>query len=397
MKILHTSDWHLGQVLYGYDRLDEYAGFFSQLKDIARKECPDALVVSGDIFDVSAPSATVARMFKDNILDLHEALPDMTIVITAGNHDSASRIDVDRNLWRAGGIHVIGGIRRVEGEFDFSDLVVEIPGKGRIVAVPYLNAAFLPKKSERELPEMSFFGRIGAMLAESACDGLPTVLMAHLTVAGCDMTGHRISPIGGMQAVDPGIFGEIFDYVALGHIHKPQQMDGGRVTYCGTPMAVSFDEVFEHGVNIVNVEKGKAPEIEQIPIMPVRELLTIPADGGTFKEAIKLFRKLDNADPSYIRLNVVQEEPLPVDCLEVATEIAKEKSCRFCTYKYTRRSELAEEERMQGITAFEFRDTTPCDIAARFFRSRGFSQEVTDDYVSLIAEIESEIAAEQNR
>lgn len=262
--------------------------------------------------------------------------------------------------------------------------------------MPYVNASFIPKKVEDETPEQSFFREVSERVDERCDSGLPAVLMAHLTVADCDMTGHKISPIGGMQAVDPEVFGERFDYVALGHIHKPQVMGNGKVAYCGTPLAVSFDECFEHGVNIVTVNKGETPVIEQIPILPLRELLTLPEDGGSFKDAIKLFKKLDTSDRSYIRLNVLQEEPLPVDCLEVATEIAKEKSCRFCTYKYTRRSEEREEDGIQGISAFEFKDTTPCDIAAKFFRSRGFSEEITKEYLSLITEVEKEMAAERN-
>ncbi|MDE6422743.1 MAG: exonuclease subunit SbcD, partial [Muribaculaceae bacterium] len=202
MKILHTSDWHLGQLLYSYDRTEEYLDFFHQLKEIIRWEMPDALLVSGDIYDVSNPPASVCRLFKDTILELHSLVPDMAIIITAGNHDSASRIDIDRNLWKSNDIHVIGGIDKIEGDFDFSDLIIKVGDAGYVAALPFVNRLMLKKSKNEDSGERDLLSKLEEQVKAVNSEGLPVVLMAHLAVADCDKTGHRERTIGGFDTVD---------------------------------------------------------------------------------------------------------------------------------------------------------------------------------------------------
>ena len=109
MKILHTADLHLGQIIYqNYDRSDEHRHFFDQLEQWCKEEQPDALLVSGDVFDIQQPSATVKKTFTDYFVHLHRECPQMHIVITAGNHDSASRIQADSAVWKFANAHLIG-------------------------------------------------------------------------------------------------------------------------------------------------------------------------------------------------------------------------------------------------------------------------------------------------
>lgn len=139
MKILHTADWHLGQSLYGFDRLDEQRRFLGQLCEVVAEERPDAMVVAGDVFDISMPSAAAQRVYAEGLLAIHAAVPEMVIVIVAGNHDSASRLEIYRNLWRSHNVFVIGTLRRLaDNSADYSAHVVPVPGKGYIAAVPYV-------------------------------------------------------------------------------------------------------------------------------------------------------------------------------------------------------------------------------------------------------------------
>ena len=109
MKILHTADLHLGQVIYqNYDRSDEHQHFFRQLEQWCKDEQPDALLVSGDVFDIQQPSATVKKAFTDYFVKLHQTCPNMAIVITAGNHDSASRIQADNAVWQLANAYLVG-------------------------------------------------------------------------------------------------------------------------------------------------------------------------------------------------------------------------------------------------------------------------------------------------
>lgn len=397
MKILHTSDWHLGQQLYGYDRTDEYLHFFNRLKEIIRWERPDAFLLSGDIFDVSNPSSTIMRIFKDNILELQRLFPDMSIIVTAGNHDSASRIDIDRNLWSKAGIKVIGVVDRMNGEFDFGNIIVKVGDKGIIVALPYLNRFMLSSGQKDSSDGNNIFFKISEFVREINSENLPVVLMAHLSVSDCDTEGHRQIPIGGMDAIDKKEFGESFDYIALGHIHKPQKLNEGRIAYCGSPLAVSFDENYPHSISMVTVERGKLPETEEIKIEPLRALKTIPEEGVPFAKAIKLLKKLPDDEMSYIRLNVRQEESLPSDCIEQAVAKVKGKSCRFCTFRYVQELSDDQRESLPQLHVNELKEMVPVEIVESYFRTMGMNEENIQKNLSLIRSLEEELELEDRK
>lgn len=141
MKVLHTSDWHLGHVLYGYDRTEEQQSMLNQIKEIIKDEQPDAMVLSGDVYHTSQPSAAVQTMFTEAIVAMHRACHEMTIVITAGNHDSGSKHEIYQTPWRELKVFAIGNIDKEKPE----NHIIEVPGKGFVIAVPYAY--------ERNIPE----------------------------------------------------------------------------------------------------------------------------------------------------------------------------------------------------------------------------------------------------
>lgn len=394
MKLIHTSDWHLGQQLYGYDRTEDHLDFFRQLKEICLEEKPDALLVSGDIFDVSSPSAACVRMFTDYILELHAALPPMKIVITSGNHDSASRIDVNRNLWRAAGIYVMGTVKRENGEYDFSDNIVEAGGRGVILALPYVNPTFMGGSGGEDDAAGLFFKRGAGFVEKVNTKGLPVVVMSHLTVTGCDRRGHKEVTIGKVDSVSADVFPEIFDYVALGHIHKAQNVvEDGRIRYCGSPVAVSFDEDYPHSVSVVEVGHDCRPVVREVEIIPKRELLTFPAEAADFKEVVRKLKRFPSDDNSFIRLNVAQDRSLPADCEELATAATEGKQCNYCTirFKYTG---TAVADKMGSLSMPEFSELSMQDLARRFFGSRGVSEEEAEGYIEMLSEIVGEFESE---
>ena len=398
MKIIHTSDWHLGHTLYGYDRTDEFLDFFRQLKEIAIAEQPDALLVSGDIFDVSTPPVTWVKMFTDYILELHEDIPGMKIIITSGNHDSSSRIDVNRELWKYAGIHVIGCVKRENGVYDFTNNIIEIPEKGYVVAIPYINRAFMPRDEKDGSQEKLFFNNIAAKITEIDKQELPVILMAHLTVDGSDLTGHRQSILGNINSVGIDTFDSGFDYVALGHIHRAQTLDDrNRIRYSGSPLSISFDENYIHSVSIVNVESGKDPIVREKEIVPIRKLKTFPEEGTTFSKAIKALKKYPAADNSYIRLNICDELDLPSDCQEQAIAATQDKACRFCLIKYTPISTNLSDDLSTDFNATDFKEMNPREIADRFFRVSGVSEELSKDYISLLETLIEEYGIESNK
>lgn len=391
MKILHTSDWHIGHQLYGYDRCDEFTHFFDQLRNVLIAEQPDAMLVSGDIFDVPQPTTVAARMFKERLLDLSQAVPSMTVIVTSGNHDSASRIDVDRSLWLTGGIHVLGSVARVDGEYDFTDNIINIPEKGHVVAVPFVNRAFIPR-ADGGSPEGSFFKKAAEQVRDTVHDDLPAVLMAHLTVTDCDRTGHADRQmIGGLETVDASEFPEIFDYVALGHIHKPQTLANGRVVYSGCPVQVSFDEDFRHSVAVVEVKKGEVPVKRRIEIMPKRELLTIPSDPVHYKKALKILSKIAENETAYIRLQIERSADLPGDINALAEEKLGHSSARFCTVKIVNPVVQGETSPLALDKEVAFEDMTPRTIALRHMANSSIPDDLAEVYADMIDGIERDL------
>lgn len=243
MKILHTSDWHLGHTLYNYDRTAEQQAFLRQLACIVAEEQPDAMVVSGDIYHYSAPAAATQKMYTDAMLDIHQACPGMTIVVTAGNHDSSSKLEIDSSLWQHFGLNVVGNIERTAEEVNLDKHIIEVKNEkgttGYVIAVPHVypqNFPLLDSETPRDQRQARFFQALLDEVKKRNTAQLPVVLMAHLSIEGSDRSGHDES-IGGIEYVPLSAMGEGYDYLALGHIHCPQDIKGSHhhARYCGTP------------------------------------------------------------------------------------------------------------------------------------------------------------------
>ncbi len=361
MRIIHTSDWHLGDRLHGWDRADEEGHFFSQLKSVVAKERPDALLISGDVFDTGTPGNDIAKKFNDALLDIAEACPPMETVVIAGNHDSYSRLVVDKSLWRRHHVHVFGPLAEDgEGKAVFSGNLVDIPQKGVVAAVPFCHERNFP--SVGGAPGASrmreYFAGMAQFAAETA-NGRPCVLMAHLAVGKeTDFTGQdRSMAIGGQECVDPDALGSGYDYIALGHIHCPQWIKGGKkvARYCGTPRAIHFDETYEHGVDIVEVESGKEPSLRTEVLKPLRSVVTVGGrEGLPFEDALKAVESLDAPAETYIRLNVALGEngAIGPDWAERARSACVAKEYRYCTINPVRKEsavKAAAERKMLSV------------------------------------------------
>lgn len=363
MKILHTSDWHLGHTLYGYDRSEEQNEMLRQIEELVGEERPDALVVSGDIFHTGQPSAAVQTLFTDAVMRMHAASPDTVIVITAGNHDSASRHEITRILWQTQQVHMIGTVDKER----LVSQVVDIQGKGYVVAIPYLN--------ERSIPE-GFWQSLSDGIGNGA--GLPLVLSAHLTVNGSDFSGHedaRDRTVGGIDAIDLEALGTGFDYVALGHIHRPQTLRGsdGRVRYCGTPVPVSFDECFPHTVSVVEIAAhGAKPAIREITVSNPRPLVSLPTEGfASWEKVQELAKNFPKDNPAYIRLRVEVEDILPPDAQAMARNLFAEGNARFCYLQTQRKAKPSAAP--ETLSVSEFRAMDPLDVARLFAGDTGMT------------------------
>ncbi|MDE6304258.1 MAG: exonuclease subunit SbcD [Paramuribaculum sp.] len=331
LKLLHTSDWHLGQTLYNYNRREEHQHFIDQLGEIISTHRPDVLAISGDIFHNSQPSAEWQSFYSEAISRFHTLAPEMIIIATAGNHDSPSRHEVFRKPWEALNVHAIGALDRSNP----TTHIIPIGNKGYVVAIPYFYSI-----SQLE----DFFAQMAEEVSRLNPGNLPVVLMAHATVTNCDITGHdrhlMYTSIGGLDSISISSFSQEFDYVALGHIHKPQTLrnTGQRLRYSGSPIAVSFDENYSHSVSLVEIEShGKSPAITEIEIINPRPLLSLPAEGFAKWEEIKEMVRQFPADlPAYLRLQVEVTDFLPPHAADDINALLEGKEARFCLFNVTR-------------------------------------------------------------
>lgn len=383
MKILHTSDWHLGHTLYNYDRTEEQRAMLEQMVSIVEEQKPDAFLLCGDVYHTPQPSAAVQTMLSDGLVRIHEANPQMTIVMTAGNHDSGTKHEIFQTPWKALKVYAIGQLERE----DLDEHIVEVPGKGWIVAVPYAN--------ERNIPE-GFFQQLLDRVAERNNENLPVVMTAHTTVKGCDFTGHDHATeynVGGIDSLELEEMGEGYDYLALGHIHHGQFVHSGKhnVRYSGTPLPVSFDENFTHSVSIVEIgQHGETPAVKEIEIQNPHPLVTLPTDGlATWEEAKELLSKFPGDIPAYIRLNVEIDDFLPVEANAEATSLAEGKKCLFCCINAKRKA--VRQDDVQVLTVQEFQEEKPIEIAKRYAEYEGISfdeemQAMFNEVMDMVAE-----------
>ncbi len=323
MRILHTADLHFGQNIYQhYDRLDEHLYFFVQLRKWIEIFSPDVLIFSGDIYDVAQPSAAVWSAFNSEIVELRRLFPLLSIIIVAGNHDSASRIESNSKVWGLAGITVIGTPPPLleTAQEDWEKHYVVRLDSGFVIALPYISG-------DRADSMIHLQEYVASMNEEN----LPVIMTGHLTVAGCDAEGHN-TEIGNIKTVEAERLGSSYDYLALGHIHKSQTIgypiifDEDSHTYpspiarySGSVLHVSEDEKYPHSVSLVDIDKhGGEVIIRQLKIDQLRHFKTLPDEKvdpfSSGKEAISYLKKfIKNNDHVYFRFRFLINSDIPAD------------------------------------------------------------------------------------
>ena len=358
MKILHTSDWHIGHILYNHKRVEEQGSMLLQMVKIVKEEQPDVFLLCGDIFHTSQPSPDDQTMLTEAINEIHLACKHMVIVAIAGNHDSGKRHEIFRTPWQTLNVNMIGQI-----EINNLDKhIIRVADKGFVIAVPFYGGRDLTREFYQQL-----IGKVAAMNEQS----LPVVVMAHTTVSGCDFMGHDQivdEIVGGIESVSLSQFGEGYDYLALGHIHREQWVKGSenRVRYCGAPIPVSFDEKYSHSISLVDIEKhGATPVVTKRTIENCHELVTLPTEGfAPWDEVKELLRIFPKDNPAYIRLNVEIDDFLPQDAQMEIARLTEDKACRYCFTNVKRRTKRRAEDR--SLTIQEFQVANPIDIVKRY-------------------------------
>ncbi len=269
LRLLHTSDWHLGRALFEESLLRDQEWVLDRLLEALRDTRPDALVVAGDVYDRAVPAADAVKLLDDVLFRV--AGLGIPVVAIAGNHDSPERLSFGSRLLEASGVHLRGGLDDVATP-------VAIPGKGFVYAVPFVDPDVVRGMTGEETlrGHAAATDRIlAAVRADAAGRTLPTVLVAHAFAQGARETKESERPIsvGNAGSVPAGTLGG-FDYVALGHLHEPQEVAAG-IRYSGSLLKYSFAEAAHvKGAFLVEVERGAA-RVEQVRLGQRRDLARI--------------------------------------------------------------------------------------------------------------------------
>lgn len=310
MKILCTSDWHLGNLFSGNDRLPEHKHFLAWLLSKINEEQPDALLVSGDIFDNGNPSAAAQATYYEFLADATQTCQQMNIIIIAGNHDSANRLEAPRALLSRHKVEIRGTVHRSwqtdenggHWQIDYDDLMIPIEGKDgvkvTVLAVPYLRSDVVQNAS--------YSKGVNAILRELTSRArekypeVPLVMMAHMYASGADIAKNDASEkiiIGGQEEVNMEGWTDHPNYLTCGHIHKRQHIwNTNWARYSGSVLPMSFAEKdYHHGIDLVTFEKGSAhPKVEFLEYLPQHKLMFLPSDDSEL--SAKQLKKLINSE-----------------------------------------------------------------------------------------------------
>ena len=297
-RVLHTADWHLGKTLNDQPRDEEHELFLNWLLKIIDEGAVDVLVIAGDVFDSANPPQLAQTRYYDFVSQLYKNT-NCSLIVTAGNHDSPLQLEAPRQVLQALGAHVVGFLP----EDPTSRLIVlPSPDNPRLVvaAIPFLRDRDLRKgyagQDAKDIQQALITGitKRYKETAEAAAKwsekGVPILATGHLTVTGASKSdSEREIHIGGLGAVSTDVFSDIFSYVALGHLHRPQTPDN-HVCYSGSPIALSFSEANDtKEVQILDFADGTLKEQTPIPVPVFRRLAQIRTSWDDLSEAISSF------------------------------------------------------------------------------------------------------------
>ena len=390
MKILHTSDWHLGHTLYNYDRMEEQSDMLRQMAEIVKVHQPDLFLLAGDVFHTSQPSSAAQKMFAEALVAIHDANPQMTIVATAGNHDSSSRLELNGELWNVFDVKIVGYVERNDDGVNYEKHIIEIKNEsneriGYIIAVPYIYYANYPATEDENVNRMQYFHQqLLNRVAERNTGNLPVVLTGHLAVSGANITGHerRNTHLVYENIED---MGNGYDYLALGHIHHPQAVRGNaKARYSGSPIPMSFDESYPHSVSIVEIEShGSAPKIGEREIKPLVPIVTIPKNGESIEDIIEEIDTLPKGK-SYVRVKLKVKDVIPMsERTQIESRFAGLEAI-LCELMPVREVTAGAKEQLTLATE-EFKQLTPMEIAKDYYH-RQFGSEMDEELCSMLAE-----------
>ena len=301
MKCIHLSDLHIGKKVNEFSMLEDQAYILTKIINIIDEQNVEAVFIAGDVYDKPVPPIDAINLFDDFLVRLSKR--NLKVFIISGNHDSAERLAFGGRLMNQSGIYVSpiyhGDIQPITIQDDYGDLNVYL--------LPFIKPAHVRHSLEIEVS--SYNEAVERAINHMNIDTTKrNVLLAHQFVTGAIRSDSEEISVGGSDNVDAHLFKD-FDYVALGHIHRPQKCIYDYIRYSGTPLKYSFSEANHHkSVTIINIQEKGNLSIEQISLIPKRDMVELK---GTYNELVaKSFYEHTTYQEDYVHITLTDEEDI---------------------------------------------------------------------------------------
>ena len=432
MRLLHTSDWHLGQTLHNFERSYEHQCFLDWLLDTIVAEQADALLIAGDIFDNANPSAASQKQLYRFLQQARERAPRLDLIVIAGNHDSPGRLEAPGPLLEAHGTRVVGHILRdAQGAIDLERLVLPLTGASGAVeawciAIPFLRPGDVPRVELKEgqdgvadplsdphagplagpLPDTlsdpylagisRLYSQALALALSRRQPGQALLAMGHCHMAGGTMSddSERRIVIGGIEMLPAGMFDPRIAYAALGHLHLAQTV-GPHIRYCGSPIPLSFAEVgYRHQILRIDLDGAAVREIVALPVPRAVDLLRVPKKPAPIEQvlaelgalaALDLAAPLPAAALPFLEVRVRLDAPEPG--LRARVEAALEgKAVRLAKIETSSAARAQADADANTLTLDQLAQLQPDDIFRRLYLQK-FGSEAPPEQLLAFAEL----------
>ncbi len=374
MKIIHLSDLHIGKRVCDCSLIEDQEFILNSILEIIGNESPDAVIIAGDVYDKPIPTAEAIRLLDNFIVALSKM--SLHTFIISGNHDSPERLSFGSRIMSANGIHI-------SPVYSGETIPITLPddyGEVDFYLLPFIKPALVRRFFDTELTDYN--SAVKAAVEKINVDSLKrNVIVMHQFVTGSICDSEELS-VGGTENVDGEIF-EKFDYVALGHIHRPQNVDDKKIRYCGTPLKYSISEIGQKkSVTVVELREKGELSVKTIPLVPMREMCEYKM---TFAELTdKSFYETINTD-DYIVATLTDERDIP-DAVKTLQQIFP----NLVKMRY----DNSRTQNVSIISAENSNEKLPPEILFEKFYEQQNNHSMTDEQREFINKIVQEIWGE---
>lgn len=414
VRFFHTSDWHLGQFFYNHSRQYEHEQFLAWLIEQIKQKQPHALLIAGDIFDVINPASSAQKQLYQFLADAHAVAPHMQTLMIAGNHDSGYRIEQVEPLLSKYNAKAVGVIHKnAEGQLDLNRLLIPIyDEQQQIVAwclsLPFLRPAEITGINEQTSDSKNAIAHLHQQLIAEAkrrkSDDQALILMSHAHMQGAETSdSERPIIIGNEEALSTTLFDEVIDYVALGHLHKPQKVGQEHIRYSGSPIPLSFsEENYKHQV----LELWIDPNLEssdrlQMQVLAIPRSIALHRIRGEMHEVLQQLQDLaageiESIDQrEYVDIEYYSLTPPPPNLRQQFEQALPENRYRLVRIS---RQYLASEQDTSNAHTLQLEPPTPVQLFQNVWEKQGYAadDEVLKDFMSLVNEAQKSLEEEPN-